>query len=283
MKLIVETATKNIDRYACYIDGIILGLKDFSVFNAVDYTIDEIRNIKEQYKNLDIFVKIDKNIFNNEIEKLKEILIALNDISCEGIFFYDIALLQLKKELHLDINLIWSQTHMVTNYRTCNYYLEKGCKYALVSKEITLDEIIQINEKSNINVMVEVLSLPSVAYSRRKLVTNYNHDIGCKGNNNLEIIEKITKSKYQVLEEKSGTGFILKDILNGTSVIKDLYENNINYIIFREYGINDFLQLIKDTKNYINLGCTDDAYIEKYKKLGDNTGFFFKKTIYKVR
>ena len=38
----------------------------------------------------------------------------------------------------------------------------------------------------------------------------------------------------------------------------------------------------EDTKKYIEGNCLDDNYIEKYKKLGDNTGFFYKKTIYRV-
>ena len=30
---------------------------------------------------------------------------------------------------------------MVNNYKTCNYYHSKGVKYALLGKEITLEEI----------------------------------------------------------------------------------------------------------------------------------------------
>ena len=38
-----------------------------------------------------------------------------------------------------------------------------------------------------------------------------------------------------------------------------------------------------DTNEYIENGCMDDTYVDKYKKLGDSTNFFFKKTIYKVK
>ena len=50
-----------------------------------------------------------------------------------------------------------------------------------------------------------------------------------------------------------------------------------------EYGIDSFDELVKDTVNYIKGECKDQSYIEKYKKLGDSTNFFFKKTIYKVK
>ena len=65
-------------------------------------------------------------------------------------------------------------------------------------------------------------------------------------------------------------------------VIKDLYDNNVSYIIFREYGIDNFLEIIEDTKKYLLSSCTLDSYVSKYKGIG-NTGFFFKKTIYKVK
>ena len=120
MKVLVELIDKDISEYS-NIGGVILCLKDYSVFNTVTYTKEEIKDITNKYSNLDIFVKIDKNIFNSEINDLKEILTYLSKLNIKGIFFYDLALLQIKKELNLDIDLVWSQTHMVTNYKTCNY------------------------------------------------------------------------------------------------------------------------------------------------------------------
>ena len=51
----------------------------------------------------------------------------------------------------------------------------------------------------------------------------------------------------------------------------------------REFGVDSFEELIKDTLNYISSNCIDTNYVSKYKKLGDSTNFFFKKTIYKVK
>ena len=166
---------------------------------------------------------------------------------------------------------------------TCNYYYDKGVKYALLGKEITLEEIKEIIDKSNITSMVEVVSLPSVAFSKRKLVTNYFNDLGKIGTKELVVQEKITKDSYNVVEDDNGTSFYLNKITNGTSIIKDLYDYGCEYIIFREYGIDDFNELVNDTSLYISGGCTDENYINKYKKLGDSTNFFFRKTIYKVK
>ena len=111
--------------------------------------------------------------------------------------------------------------------------------------------------------MVEVVSRPSVAFSKRKLITNYYKDLGKEKTDELIIHEKVTDSNYLL--------------------VKELFENKCQYIIMREFGIDCFSELITDTKNYISNGCIDDNYVNKYKKLGDSTNFFFKKTIYKVK
>ena len=283
MKVLVEVANKKISNYVDCCDALLLGLENFSVLNSVTFSVDEIRKITKDYPDIDVFVKMDKNLFNDEINDVRHVLQELEQMSIRGVFFYDLAILELKQELSLSLDLVWSQTHMVTNYRTCDYYYQQGVHYALLSKEITLDEILAIVKKSSILSIVEVVSLPSVGYSRRKLLSNYYKDLKESTHSTLSVLEKVTDKKYLVKEEDAGTGIFLDEVLNGTSVIKPLYEAGVSYILFREEGISSFMELINDTKNYIDGGCVDTDYVSKYKKLGDSTGFFFKKTIYRVK
>ena len=281
MKLLAESSSKNISYYDS-IDGIILPLEGYSVESTNYFTIDEIEDIVKN-KKCEVFVKLNKNFFNDDIEPLKVILKKLDELKVSGIFFYDLGVLQLHKELNLSVPLIWNQTHMVNNYRTCDYYYEKGVKYALLGKEITLEEIIEIIKKSKITSMVEVVSKPSVAFSYRKLITNYYKNLGKNGTNKLTVKEKITNTNYNLFEDYNGTSFFMDVITNGTGVIKDLYDAGCKYIIMREEGVSSFDELLYDTKKYIESGCNDSNYVSKYKRLGDSTNFFFKKTIYKVK
>lgn len=284
MKLLIEPSNKQ-NLYIDTIDGLILSLKDYAVQSPIYYTLEEIKQLRESHPNLEIYVNINKNLLNSDIEPLKTILKELDKLSLQGIFFYDLALLKLKKDLALKTDLVWSQTHMVNNYKTCNYYHSKGVKYALLGKEITLEEIIEIIKKTTITPMVEVLGLPSVAFSKRKLITNYYKDLNKETKPVLDVTEKVTNSVYELTEDKNGTSFFLKDLVNGTSVIKDLYNAGLKYIIMRGYGIEEelFNEILIDTKNYLKTSCQDTSYIEKYQKLGTNTNFFFKKTIYQVK
>ncbi len=284
MKVIIEPSTKNNDLNK-YTDGLILSLKNYSSQSYLTYTIEEIKEIIKENKDKEIFINMNKNFFNNEIESLKEMLIEIDQLNITGIFFYDLAILKLKKEYNLKTDLIWNQTYFVNNYKTCDYYYEKGVKYAALSKEITQEEIKEIITKSKITSMVETISMPSVAFSKRKLLTNYYKDLNKEAKKKLIIKEKTTKDEYQVLEDETGTNFFLNKITNATSIIKELYEYNCPYIILREYGIEHdlFKELLYDTQKYIKGNCQDEEYINKYKNLGDFTNFFFKKTIYRVK
>lgn len=280
MKLLVEPMNKENLKFNC--DGLILAIKDYAVESNTYFTLDEIKNISDSFSG-EIFVKLNKNLMNDDIPFVKDILVQLDKMNITGVFFYDLAVLELKRELNLNIDLVWNQTHMVNNYKTCNYYYSKGVKYALIGKEITLDEILEIIDLSDITSMVEVVSKPSVAFSKRKLVSNYYKDMGIDGSKEIIVNEKVSNLNFDIKEDSNGTVFFLDLITNGTGIIRDLYDNGCSYIIMREYGIDNFRELVNDTMEYIKDSCSDLSYVLKYKKLGDSTNFFFKKTIYRVK
>ncbi len=283
MKIIIDPITKK--KTYDNIDGLILSLKDYAVQSINYYTLDEIKEIQNNNPNIEIFISLNKNFMNEELSSLQKILLELDKLNLSGILFYDVAVLQLKKKLNLKTDLVWASTYMVNNFKTCDYYYSKGVKYALLSKEITLEEIKEIIKSSKITSMIEVVGLPSVSFSKRRLITNFYNDLNKKPKYNITIKEKVTNDNYILFEDNNGTNFYLDKLVNGTSIIKELFQVDCKYIILREYGIDSetFYQLIKDTKKYILDNCCDEKYIEKYKKLGNFTNFFFKKTIYKVK
>ena len=74
-------------------------INDLSINYENTFSLEEI---KEIIKIKPAFIIINKNIHNNEIDKLKEILVELENIKTEGIIFYDIAIVNLKKKLKLN-------------------------------------------------------------------------------------------------------------------------------------------------------------------------------------
>lgn len=259
-------------------DGFVLPLLDFSVDYRNYYTLEDIISIKKR-TNKKIFVVMNKMIENDEVESVKNKLLELDKIGIEGIFFYDLAILELKKELDIKTDLVWNNTHMVTNYYTCNYYYSEGVKYAYLSNEITLDDIVTIKNKSKSSLIFMLLGYPVVSFSKRKLVSNS----GFK--DSIIINEEKSKQKYMVFEDKNGTTFKYNKIRNNSICLKELINNNLDYVYLIEDDIDHdkFIEGLNLTSEFINKKIEEKDYVTNMKNLfGGDTGFLYRKTIYKV-
>ncbi len=291
MQVLIKPSSKNIDFYRKLgIENYLFSLKDYATESNCYFTINDIKEIKSQYRDIHLFVSINKNIKNQEIEPLKKILKELDFIGIDAVFFYDQAIILLKEKLNLSFDLVWAQTHMVTNYNTCNYYYQNHVKYALLSKEITLEEIIEIKEKSPIKTIVSLITIPSIATSKRKLLSNYYQDLEKKGKKELVIQEKLG-GDFLVEEKKDAVTFYKKSILNGCEVLEELIKHDMDYVLLDSNLIDSdiFFQAVEKVVKYIKQydSLTEEekeSFLHQQRKLlGEDTGFFFKKTIYKVK
>lgn len=256
------------------IDGFIIGLKNYSIFQNLKLDIKEIKEIKT---NKEIFISINKLIYNDELDTLKNNLIELSKLNIKGIIFEDIAIYNINKNLNLNLNLIWNQNHLVTNGFTCNYWKEKGCIGALLSTELMIDDFIKIKKETNMIIMVNIYGHIPMFESSRELITNYNiHNRNNKKYNLNYIYEKERNKFFPIYEENHNT-FICEDILNGINYVTEIKENNIDYII-----INGLLHNDKDFNKIVDkyINTTHNNIIEKENNF---TGFLFKESIYKVK
>lgn len=293
MKLIVQPNTKKYDSYQkAGVAGLLLGLSNFCNDFAMTNTISEIEAIKKAFPNLEIFVSLDKMIYDEDLPLLKKQLLALEKINVTGIFFYDLAILELKQELELKVDLVWNQTHMVTNYKTCQYYYNKGVKYAYLSPEITLEEMLEIKNKSQITCMALLYGYPVVAHSKRKLLHNYGTFLNQVIPDELTVTEPVSKQSYNIKENELGATFYSGSLLNGTKPYLALLEEEFPYGVLKEEGTDSsiFLEIVKDFCDMNEKSQTSSNEEKKHwldkmaSKIGsDDTGFFYKKTIYKVK
>ena len=283
--IVVPDSIKDIKLYKEKdIDTFIVGLEDYSI-NYPSCSIDKIKELSKDYK---LFIAVNKNIFNSEIPDLLNKLKELSKLNILGILFYDLGVLNLVIDNKVDLDLVWHQTHMVTNYNTCNYYLSKGVNYAYLANEITLDEIIEIKNKSNIKLLVNVFGYPIASHSRRKLLSNYFHSIGkVKEDRTYTLTDRL--GKLLIKETDDGASILSGYITNGTKPLFSLIENNIDYVVLDMQGINiDICLNVIDKYNYIlnnKLSENEKEEIISYMNnlIGESTNFFYKKTIYKVK
>lgn len=285
--VVIPNCIKDIDSYMEQgIDTFIVGLEDFSI-NYPSVSLDEIRKLSNK---CNLFVSVNKNIFNNELANLKDKLLELSKLSIMGVLFYDIGVLNIVLENKIDINLIWHQTHMVTNYNTCNYYNGKGVNGAFLANEITLEEILEIKEKTNMELMVEVFGYPIMSHSRRSLLSNYFKSIDKeKENRTYKLTDR--ENSYLLKETKDGASILFGKLINGTKPLFDLIDGGIDYLILDMQEVDTVLsKKVLDKYLYILDNCSNISDSEKEEivssmneLIGESTNFFYKKTIYKVK
>lgn len=286
MQLLVNLTSKELDRFLEFTNSFIIGLENYSV-NYYEISLDDIKELLEKYPNIDLFVSINKNIFNKDINDLESKLISLSKLRIKGVLFYDLAVLEIVKRLNLELNLVIHQTHMITNYNICNYYHDLGVKYGYLSTEITEEEISEISSKTKLELMAYFIGHPIISHSKRKLVSNYYTYANKENKLDYNVIKEHGKDskKYYIKEDKKGTNILTYDILNGTKAFTILKEK-IKYAILDTNLIDEdlFIEILSLYKKNLDKKLSNEDLIQKVQDLiGENDGFFYLKTIYKVK
>jgi len=285
MKLLVGLNNKNIEDYLNYTNSFIIGIKDFSISNQL-FTLEEVTNLLNQYPNIELFISLNANYFNHDLKSLEELIINLSKLNIKGIMFYDLAVLEIVNRNNLIIPLCWHQEHMVNNYNTCNYYHDKGCEYAFLSSDIIKEEMKEISAKTNIKLITMFFGHPMVSFSKRELITNYFLFKGEKKEKEVYTITNNDSEGYYIQENDHGTKILTTKLLNGIipfSYLKD----SIEYACLDEQLVEHDL-FIKVLEVFYKLNNNQINELEANKLVieltgSDDTMFFDKKTIYKVK
>lgn len=283
MKLLVmPSSIKQIKDLNDSIDGVIVGLNKLCINMPVNYTKEEIFEIIDICidNKKEIFISLNKNMFNSDLDYLKEILIELDKKEITGIMYYDIAIVNIKDELKLKTSLVWNQEHLTTNYLTSNYWYDFGAKYTYLSSEITIDEINEIKGKVTSKIMINLFGYLPMFVSRRHLVKNYLETFNLTDSSKVNYIEK-EGNKYQIMDTNDGTVAYSAHVLNG---ITEVLNAKADYMVLNSFSIYDdkFKEVVNMFKT-VNKDNQDD-YKEKIDSMfKTNLGFLYKETIYKVK
>lgn len=278
MLIVIPNKLDDIELLADKVDGFILGIDKMSVNNNI--TLKSLSYL-DKIKDKQIFISLNKNFENRELEKLKSILIELNKYNIKGVLFYDLAVLNISKSLDLNYDLVLSQEHLSTSYTTINYYNDLGVKYAYLSSDITLEEINEILKKSKTKLMVNLFGYLPMFVSKRHAVKNYLEYFNLKDSSKINYIEKEGKI-YPIVDNDIAVQVYSNNILNG---IKSYVNLDIDYVVLNGFNIeiDKFIQVVDMFKS-VNKSNADENY-SKINSMFKNVdeGFLNTKTIYKVK
>ncbi len=232
------------------INNFLFALKGFSV-GYDDFPLESIPK--------DSYVLINRVLDSKGIDELKSIKDELSEF--RGVIFEDLGVYNALKG---SVNLIWNQAHFGTNTSSINFWLSK-CSSAVLSNEITKEEIKEIIDGVNGEVVFNVFGKNMIAYSRRTLLSNFNRYNNLDEFNNMLLSENITKNDFYLKENEYGTAIFSNDYFNYISFSESLNDDKIkSYLIYN-------LDLTVDKINSILEG----------EDFG-NDGFLNKKTVYRM-
>lgn len=283
--MMMPDSIDNLNKIIDKIDSVMIGITGLSVNFPIYYTYEEFLKIYDICKlnHKEIFVALNKNMHNDDLDCLKALMLKLNNLDIQGIVYYDVAVVNIKQENNLGIDLVWGQEHMTTNYITSNFWYKFGAKYTLVSGEITIEEILEMQQKGLSKLIVPIFGYLPMFVSERHLVKNYLKTFNLTNNSKINYIEK-EGNIYPIIDDLNGTRAYSSHILNGIKEIPKLKEIGIDYVL-----LNPFLLTLEDFSFVIDLvhNITIDNKEEYSKRIDDrfNTdyGFLYQETIYKVK
>ena len=134
---------------ACYIGGVNYSLRA----NAHNFDLDDMSEAVIYAHNLNKRVYVTVNIVFHEedLDGLKDYLIAIDKIGVDAIIVSDIVVMKLWKELNLKMELHISTQASILNHETVKFYKELGAKRVVLAREASKDDIKKIKDETNMD------------------------------------------------------------------------------------------------------------------------------------
>jgi len=275
------------------------GLRLAGEFKRED--IVEAVNIAHQH-DAKVYVAMNGLFHNDKIAELNEYILFLKEASVDAIVFGDPAVLMAVRETAPEMKMHWSTETTGTNWYSCNYWGRKGAKRAVLARELSMDSIIDIKEKAEVEIEVQVHGMTCMFQSKRSLLGNYFEYQGKvmeienrKVEKDMFLLDNERNNKYPIFEDENGTHIMSPNDMCIIDELSEMIDAEVD--VFKIDGVLKSPQYILEvTKKYrqaIDL-CVDDR--EEYENIKDDlleeieslqpinrpldTGFFFKETVY---
>jgi U32 family peptidase len=205
-------------------DAIYLGGKEFSLrAKAGNFSLETMEQGVLYAHKHDVKVYATVNILahNSDLVGLQEYLRALQDIGVDGLIISDPGILVLAQEHVPEMSLHLSTQANVTNYASAQYWFKQGVSRLNLARELSLDEIAEVQRKSEGELEVFVHGALCISYSGRCMLSNYMTDRDANQGN----CSHPCRYSYALTEEKRpGQYFPIEEDKRGTYIFnsKDL-------------------------------------------------------------
>ncbi|MFW3590903.1 peptidase U32 family protein [Staphylococcus caprae] len=234
-------------------DAFVIGEQKFGLRLPGEFNREMMKEAVQlaHHHNKKVYVAVNGLFHNYHLDALEDYIQFLHDIGVDRIIFGDPAVVMFVKKQAHPIPLHWDAETLVTNYFQCNYWGKKGASRAVLARELSLDEIINIKENANVEIEVQVHGMTCMFQSKRMLLGNYytfqDRQMKIQRNesqNDLLLYDEERDNKYPVFEDYNGTHIMSP---NDICLIEELEP-------FFEAGIDAFkIDGVLQSEAYINV------------------------------
>ncbi|MEW9667272.1 peptidase U32 family protein [Ammoniphilus sp. 3BR4] len=256
-------------------------------------------------KNRKIYAAVNALLHNDKLKGLEDYLRQLQEIGVDAVEYADPAVLMTAKKAIPDMPLHWNAEIIATSINTLRYWASKGIKRAVLSRELNMEEVLEMKEELDLNLEIEaqVHGMSCIFHSKRPLVSSYFHHLGKDA-----VIEGKGKERglYLREEKRDDIFYPIYEDENGTHIMsaEDIcILENLDEMI--DQGIDSFrietllkpvdynVTVVKAYRKAIDLYLEDpdaffgqlDAWKAEIEAVQDpkrplSTGFYFKELVF---
>ena len=286
-------------------DAFVIGEQKFGLRLAGEFNVAQVEEatkmIHEAGKK--VYVAVNAIFHNDRLDALDSYLKEMQRIGVDALLFGDPAVVMAVRELDITIPLHWNPETIATNWFQVNYWGERGSKRAVLARELSLDEVLEIKENAKTEIEVQVHGMTCMFQSKRSLLGNYflyrdqvMEIENRKDNKNMFLHDKERKNKYPIYEDMNGTHIFSPNDMCVIDELGELFEAGIDSL-----KIDGVLQTPEYVVTVTNLyRQAIDAYFDNgedaYEDIKDDlfaqveaiqpalrpldTGFIYKETVY---
>lgn len=158
---------------AVYLAGEMFGMRT----NPSNFDADELKKAVELTHSLGKKVYLTCNTLprNNEIELLPDFLKYVQQIGIDAFIIADVGVMAMAKKYAPDVDIHMSTQVGIVNYQTANTFYEMGASRIVTARELSLNEIKTIRDKTPDDLEIEVFvhGAMCMSFSGRCILSDY--------------------------------------------------------------------------------------------------------------
>lgn len=162
------------------------------------------------------YVAINALIHQEHLEELPDTLRQLEEFGVDAVLFGDPAVYQIARTFAPHLPLQWSAETTSTSSRSVNFWAKKGITRAILSRELSLANVLAIKQQTAVEIQVQVHGLTCIFHSKRNLVSNYLHSQG------IDATPRAAEPQLFLQEHtRDGQHYPIFEDVHGTHILSD--------------------------------------------------------------